>query len=493
MEYWPSSDRRPQRTARICNYPDVAYKLDAASIKHSPAWFEAWGGTILGWIMVVLLTLFQAGIFAIGIAMIYTNDASIDESSPDFALYKNSRFHECVNTTPESVDCTLLQGNAIDMSTEGDEQNHFLIDMVFHDYQNNTTEHPTYTWCEVVSCLKDFKILPTTLRPSALQLPSWKTWFQCNIQAIIAAWAARTWIGAQSRKSRSACKGISIKDWGPAVYTIGATVYWWVDFIRWCTRPDYHAFVSVIEWISTWTLAYKMGYHPFSCIFKEDSRWRKVLAGILWTTTVVQWVISCYLFSRYWKEFFPPSLEFAQRYDCVQSQVASAPGQSSCTPDQLCSIPWLLTNPGWNGWSMEAGSSNFFAQYDIANIMLALLFFFSTFTFVSVPLVATATRTYAILRPDRHPERSLFGDLVYFNDEIGGPVISGAVAALVSLCFSALLLGHTPATWNSLNREGPVAYDLDCSAVHVIASPWRQYVDIEYGRALRFVRMWFSI
>lgn len=496
MENWPSSNRRPRPSDTSCKYPEMAYKLEAASIKYTPAWFEGWAGTILTWALIVLLALFQVGIFAIGMAMIYTSHAGIDESSSDFAFYKNSRFRECANTSPEQVNCTLLQGNALNgyqTPAQKDPQNHFLVYMTFRDFQGNSSELPTYTWCEMVSCLKDFKVLPTALRPSALQLPSLKTWFQCNIQAILGAWAARTWIGSQSRQAPSACKGMSFLDWAPAVYTIGSTLYWWAEFFRWCTRPDYHASVSVITWISVWTLAYRVRYHPFSCRFKEDSCYRKALTWILWTTATLQWIISCVLLRRNWRDLFPPRLDFAQRYDCVKSQVASAPGQSPCSTDQLCSISWLLTNPGWKGWSSDQTSGNFFAQYDIASIMLVILFSFSTFAFVSTPLATTITRGYALLRPDRRVKRTLLGDLAHIDNKLSGPVGAGAVAALVSLCIGALLIGHTPVAWDSLNREGSVAYDLDCTAVHVIASPWRQYMDIGYGRALRIIRMWFNV
>lgn len=181
MENWPSSNRRSRPSAISCKYPEMAYKLEAASIKYTPAWFEGWAGTILSWALNVLLALFQVGIFAIGMVMIYTSHAGIDESSSDFALYKNSRFRECANTSPEQVNCTLLQGNALNgyqPPAQKDPQNHFLVYMTFRDFEGNSSELPTYTWCEMVSCLKDFKVLPTALRPSALQLPSLKTWFQ---------------------------------------------------------------------------------------------------------------------------------------------------------------------------------------------------------------------------------------------------------------------------------------------------------------------------
>jgi hypothetical protein len=43
------------------------------------------------------------------------------------------------------------------------------------------------------------------------------------------------------------------------------------------------------------------------------------------------------------------------------------------------------------------------------------------------------------------------------------------------------------------NRDGPVAYDLDCQALHVYLSPWRHYLDVDdYQRGLRIARMWLN-
>lgn len=213
---------------------------------------------------------------------------------------------------------------------------------------------------------------------------------------------------------------------------------------------------------------------------------------MLWTIATIQWIISCVLLKRNWRDLFPLRLDFARSYDCVKSQVASAPGQSPCSTEQLCSMPWLLTNPGWLGWSSDPASENVFAQFDIASFMLVILFFFSSAAFVSTPLATIIKRGYALLHPDRCAKGTILGDLGYIDNKLSGPVGAGAVAALVSLCIGALLIGHTPMVWNMLNKEGPVAYDLDCTAVHIIVSPWRQYMDIGYDRALRVIRMWFS-
>jgi hypothetical protein len=41
-------------------------------------------------------------------------------------------------------------------------------------------------------------------------------------------------------------------------------------------------------------------------------------------------------------------------------------------------------------------------------------------------------------------------------------------------------------------REGAVAFNSDCNALHVNVSPWRYYLDVEYDLPLRVARMWFN-
>ena len=497
MENQPSERQRPRNSARGCKFPDIAYKVDIAYRKWSCHWFaEVWILVALRWSMVVLLILLQIGVVVIGIIMILKTHSSTDEASNDFALYKNSRFKECVNATPERVICTLLQGNLLGTGKDHTlqaQQNHFLMVLSFADYTwGDFDRRPTYTWCEMASCFKDYKQIPTTLRPSSLQLSNLKLWFQLNLAAILGAWTTRSWIGKQPRQAPSACKGIGFLDWAPAVYTIGATLYWWAEFFRWCTRPDYYAVVSVIAWIPVWSLAYKVRYHPFSCKFNKDSTYKKILSWVLWTIATIQCIISCELLRRNWGDFSVPRLDFAQRYDCIKSRIAAAPGSSACAAEKLCSIPWLLSNPGWTG-DGETEIFNFPTFGPVKAIFL-FTFFVSLFGFFSTPFAVAIRRSYTFFHPHKRIKRTILDDLAYFDDTYGsGPIIVAALAAFGTLCTGAAMIGYTPSLWNFMNREGTIAYDLECTAVHVIVSPWRQYMDIEYGRVLRMVQMWFNV
>ena len=58
--------------------------------------------------------------------------------------------------------------------------------------------------------------------------------------------------------------------------------------------------------------------------------------------------------------------------------------------------------------------------------------------------------------------------------------------------------GVTLSQYNDSNkagaeREGPLAFDVDCKAVHAVMSPWRYYLDVERdNRAMRIARMWLN-
>ncbi|KAF2678342.1 hypothetical protein K458DRAFT_395152 [Lentithecium fluviatile CBS 122367] len=46
---------------------------------------------------------------------------------------------------------------------------------------------------------------------------------------------------------------------------------------------------------------------------------------------------------------------------------------------------------------------------------------------------------------------------------------------------------------NEANREGPVAYDVQCNALHVPFSPWKYFLDVgDSGRAMRVPKMWLN-
>jgi hypothetical protein len=54
-------------------------------------------------------------------------------------------------------------------------------------------------------------------------------------------------------------------------------------------------------------------------------------------------------------------------------------------------------------------------------------------------------------------------------------------------------LGTIRSTWQEWHRETSVAFDLDCQAVHIAISPWRQYLDVNgFSRATPVAKTWFN-
>jgi hypothetical protein len=86
-----------------------------------------------------------------------TDNSGFDQDSPEYALYKNSRFKDCYNNHPPVANnCTAIKSMM-----------RYPLDDYYHA-QNITylmsTELPSsslpenrYNWCDVVSCFNEFK------------------------------------------------------------------------------------------------------------------------------------------------------------------------------------------------------------------------------------------------------------------------------------------------------------------------------------------------
>lgn len=118
----------------------------------------------LFWFMPIVLSGLLVAILVIYILAIKDNSASIDPDSIKFQLYKNTRFQECSSQSSSAVDCTFSQYNLAtdsrgftDFSPNPSEN--YMVKL-WLPADRSDYEGARYTWCDVASCLSDFKVIP---------------------------------------------------------------------------------------------------------------------------------------------------------------------------------------------------------------------------------------------------------------------------------------------------------------------------------------------
>lgn len=134
-----------------------------------------------------------------------TDNSGFDQDSPEYALYKNSRFKDCYdNHPPVANNCTAIKS---------------MMRYPLDDYyyaQNITyltsTEIPSsslpenrYNWCDVVSCFNEFKVVPSSLRPTAFFMRGITTSTGCAMIFLMAMWQFKK---LQNRDRRERCRKI---------------------------------------------------------------------------------------------------------------------------------------------------------------------------------------------------------------------------------------------------------------------------------------------
>lgn len=221
------------------------------------------------------------------------------------------------------------------------------------------------------------------------------------------------------------------------------------------------------------TLRYATGlyYHPYACQFSPGSLWKPIFIGVLSTVAAVHWIATIYLLRLKWPDIIGPALyksPLYPKYGCLRDQVAAAPGTSSCTSQELCNREWLRSDSRF-----RSATCSFPTLYTFG-FMLTIV----PITTFFVDLVRTKLK---ILR--------FYGDIHRLNIIKFVPLLPG-----VLLTGGALLL-LTLVGWNmdGMNGEATVAYDLNCSVVHISLSSGQNYLDVDmFGRTLRIVKMWLS-
>lgn len=427
--------------------------------------------------------------------LIDTDNTGFDPHSPDFALYKNSRFQECLATVPpDAATCSDIQANLLSLDPNNYPQ--FTdqgISVVVQPYlvsrnrtAGNGNDPATYGWCQAVSCLAGFQIVPSTPRGSAFMATPLSAWCAVALTLFTTLWQFRQRNAALLRPEKEGCRGlrsVAWYDWVFHAYDLCSFVWWWVSFARYVANPAFSSTPSSLSWVTPWKFAVLIQYHPYSCAFNKRPKTLRALSRSLGTLAVLHWIATAYAMHTNRTSILMSRPPF-QAYDCAVSQIPGAPGVSTCSPDRLCSKAWLFHDPGFRYKFEALASGSYILAYFIVFTLAAV---FPLLAALLVPVINNSSSRPWSMRQAMQMVKEAYEGLNV------GPTVTLAIAAgLGGIVFGSLFTADV-IRWNSAGREAPLTIYPECHAVHVALSPWRFYLDVDdYQKGLRVAKMWFN-
>ncbi|KAI0533214.1 hypothetical protein GGR58DRAFT_487656 [Xylaria digitata] len=408
--------------------------------------------------------------------------APTDLNSPGFTWYKNSQFETCVNSSPEQVNCTLLEADLHnsrypDLSWIGKQRDQYFI--TGPEYQVSASAlDPMVSWCDLASCMAGWKIVPSIVRDSAFGFTAFRAWSFLLTTAITVFWDLRGMLSPPETCNRG-----GFIDWTLLAWKAGQLGFWWWAYGTFVRDPAMAEPVSLVGWISTWSLAVNFSLHPWACYFRLDSRIRRSIAITLNIATFVQWSATLHALQQ------QNNRDSIQKYDCLYSSIASAPGSSLCAAEQLCSKRWLFSNPDFTSEDTQTATVFYMIAVYYAIVVYPIYLFLSA-------------APKAIRRWFPHRIEQLRSWVWFLDSEEGGHAELQVFRLALFGLFGYLGLFYSIPFFTSPDfkidfRENSswstLAYDLSCRAVHVGISPTYFYLDINaFARNVRIAKMLFN-
>ncbi|KAF5026418.1 hypothetical protein F66182_1483 [Fusarium sp. NRRL 66182] len=300
---------------------------------------KLWVLKALIWLGLMIIVSLLIYILTYNIMAVSKSSEPTDISNLSFTLYKNSQFAKCVQGPPErAVNCTLLEADLdnarypnLDWIGQPD-HHHFMSGP---DYQiTNNAQDPRPSWCDLASCLAEWKVVPSTLRHSAFELTALSAWVRLLLFGLVGLWTIK-----KTLSPPKVCNRRNPIDWFVLIYQTTAFGFWWWAFGTLVSNPEAAEPISLVGWIQTWNLAISFRFHPWSCFFRPGSRTRNGIVTGLYISTSLQWIATIYALR------LQDDRDSIQKYDCLYPGIASAPGQSTCKDEHLCTTTWLFQNP----------------------------------------------------------------------------------------------------------------------------------------------------
>ena len=450
-----------------CKFPSIPKKMNEKWKRNA-----TWG--IIGTAFFLMVSFTGVAIaFTVVFAVKSPNVGGYRSDSPEYALYKNTRFEECYRAPGSTTNCTAMRV-ALNSST--------ITGFGYLRSSPVISEDNSSVWCEAVSCFNDYKVIPSTPRDSAMWPTLLTSWATCAGFLVGSLFQLLLQQKALYSPRNKPCKGLGEVHWYSWLfigYDLVSFIWWWVSFGKLAAAPESAATPFIVGWVIPWKYAGLFRYHPFSCAFGTNRRGKNVARGIFYILAVIQWIASWYVIHINFPSLTVPGPGWGLRapdpsYDCVQSQIDAAPGTSTCSATQICSRNWLFVDLG------------FHLLYLNANPLLAIGLMFLALTIAALwPLLAMVVTCF--LR-DKDPSLSPRSMLRWADL---GPIAFLSLLSFFEIITGCVLVVDMVKRLNG-TPDATVAFDWDCQAIHVALSPWKYYIDVDYERGWRLTKLWFN-
>jgi len=437
-----------------------------------------------------ILVLFQLANYIILILIISSGRDDVDTSSPVFAMYKNSGFMDCASSSPVHVNCSMVYGYDLDsyiFGNWGAEHNGSFLNELDYNYVGPNA-NLSYTWCELASCLKGFKVIPSSPLPSAFRYTNMAMWCYVNLMAISITWGSRQRLKIENPENHNEewCeKNVGFWDWFFLLYTLCCIIFWWRSYSLVAAHPYQGAAISITTWFATWNLAFSMQCHPWSCWFNWLPGWRTPIKWVLSIFAIIHWIATLHFLNIRWGDLRIVDWQgdLFPRYDCLESQISNSTGTSLCSPEKLCAKTWLFSDPGFGLSGNDL----------IESVWIFYMFVFFLLSFAAwLPSLYIIGRRFWNILDDGDPltPREKAKEVVILSFAVGACV---GLFLLFILTIGIGVLAYIADHWKSWDTAATVTYDMECEAVHVALNPWMQYLDVKgVGFPLRVVNLLFN-
>jgi hypothetical protein len=290
---------------------------------------------------------------------------------------------------------------------------------------------------------------------------------------LTALWQLKKLQTALYSDQREPCKKIEWDLWVIQAWDLVSVIWWWIDLGRYLNNPAEFPAPWMLSWVSLWKYGYLINFHPYNCVLQYTPTRAWVAKWTLYTLPFVQWIISVYIW-----EASADKVSKYPAYECLTSQIPTAPGTSTCSVDRICSRELLFHAYDFAFWDIQfTPNTGVFVLF----IALSIGYFGRVWCLNAFSLAESGFHLESFKEAKKEMYKYDFG----YAGFIG-------LSSFMSIIFGALTTAGAIMAFRN-GRETAVAVDWTCKTVHVSLSPWRYYLDVQYQLPVRAVKMWFSV